>query len=522
MKLPQLRIGQRLGLTFALLALIALAAAGFALYSLRAAHERFEHFVQGVNARAAVAAQLRAAVDSRAISARNLVLVKKPEDIALERRLVTQAHSDVQARLAELQNLAAADATTSEHAHALIAEIARVETDYGPVALHIVNQALAGKHDAAVLELDEKCRPLLAALTRATDEYADFSIGVAQKQVLESSQAYGVDQGMLVTAAAVAMLLALASGLLVTRSITRPLAEAVRLAEAVAAGDLRSTVTTERRDEAGQLLRALQAMNASLVRIVGEVRQTSDSIATGSTQIATGNADLSHRTEQQASSLQETAASMEQLTSTVRINADTARQATELADTASSVAAQGGVVVNEVVEAMQAITASSRQIAEIIGVIDGIAFQTNILALNAAVEAARAGEQGRGFAVVAAEVRSLAQRSSSAANEIKALIQDSVQKVEAGSRQVGVAGRTMGDIVGQVQRVSTLIGEISVASREQSQGIGQVGEAVTRLDQVTQQNAALVEQSAAAAASLNQQADRLVGIVGAFTLAAAA
>ena len=313
---------------------------------------------------------------------------------------------------------------------------------------------------------------------------------------------------------------ALAVGLCwaVTRSITVPLDRAVRVAETVAKGDLSSRIGATSKDEIGQLLAALGRMNESLVGIVGQVRNASDSIATGSAQIATGNADLSQRTEEQASNLQQTAASMEQLTVTVKNNADTARQATQLASSAATVAAQGGDVVGQVVSTMQDISDSSKKIADIIGVIDGIAFQTNILALNAAVEAARAGEQGRGFAVVAAEVRSLAQRSAQAAKEIKSLIGESVGKVDAGTRLVDDAGRTMGDIVAQVQKVSDLIGEISSASLEQTSGIGQVSDAVTQLDQVTQQNAALVEESAAAAESLKHQAAALAQTVAVFKL----
>ncbi|HYP33626.1 MAG TPA: methyl-accepting chemotaxis protein, partial [Burkholderiaceae bacterium] len=293
---------------------------------------------------------------------------------------------------------------------------------------------------------------------------------------------------------------------------------AVDVARTVAAGDLGSRIVVDRRDEIGTLLEALRRMNEGLVAIVGDVRNASESIATGSSQIAHGNADLSQRTEEQASNLEETAASMEQLTATVRHNADTARRASALAEGASAVAAQGGARVGQVVATMDDITDSSRRITDIIGVIDGIAFQTNILALNAAVEAARAGEQGRGFAVVAGEVRTLAQRSATAAREIKVLIGESVGKVENGTRLVADAGRTMGDIVDQVRHVSELIGQISAASDEQSRGIGQIGDAVTQLDQVTQQNAALVEQSAAAAESLRVQADALSRTVAAFRL----
>ena len=317
-----------------------------------------------------------------------------------------------------------------------------------------------------------------------------------------------------------ALVLVLGGGfaVLISRSIVKPLGEAVKVAETVAAGDLTSRIDTGAKDETGQLMRALKEMNDSLVKIVGEVRHGTDTIATASSQIASGNQDLSSRTEQQASSLEETAASMEELTSTVKQNADNARQANQLAASASEVAVKGGSVVSQVVDTMGSINASSRKIVDIIGVIDGIAFQTNILALNAAVEAARAGEQGRGFAVVASEVRSLAQRSAAAAKEIKTLIGDSVEKVEEGSKQVAEAGRTMDEIVESVKRVTDIMGEITAASQEQTSGIEQINQAITQMDQVTQQNAALVEEAAAAAGSLQEQAGGLVKAVSVFRL----
>jgi methyl-accepting chemotaxis protein len=292
----------------------------------------------------------------------------------------------------------------------------------------------------------------------------------------------------------------------------------VAVAKKVAGGDLSGQILVRSSNEAGQLLAALRTMQTQLVGLVTSVRNGSHGVATASQQIASGNSDLSARTEQQASALQQTAASMEELSSTVRQNADNATQANQLAKAASGVAAQGGEVVAQVVDTMKGINESSRKIADIITVIDAIAFQTNILALNAAVEAARAGEQGRGFAVVASEVRNLAQRSASAAKEIKGLITDSVHRVQAGSALADQAGNTMQEVVGSIRRVTAIMGEISAASQEQSQGVTQVGEAVSSMDHTTQQNAALVEEMAAAAASLNMQAQELVATVATFRL----
>jgi methyl-accepting chemotaxis protein-1 (serine sensor receptor) len=317
---------------------------------------------------------------------------------------------------------------------------------------------------------------------------------------------------------AVGLLAGIAIGAWLITSITRALAEALRVANSVAAGDLTETVRIRSNDEIGQLLTALQKMNDGLVGIVTEVRSGTDLIATASGEIAAGSQDLSSRTEQQASSLEETASSMEELTSTVKQNADNARQANALAATASDVASKGGAVIGQVVETMGEINNSARKIVDIIGVIDGIAFQTNILALNAAVEAARAGEQGRGFAVVATEVRNLAQRSAAAAKEIKALIGDSVARVDAGSQLVNEAGATMHDIVDSVRRVTDIMGEISSASHEQTAGIEQINQAIVQMDQVTQQNAALVEEASAASEAMQEQASKLALVVSVFKL----
>ena len=360
--------------------------------------------------------------------------------------------------------------------------------------------------------------PVLDKYNAIADKMVDYQVRRSAEQAAEAAeliQSYRMT--VLVAGLAGLGLLVVLSWVVVQRT-RRSLGAVSSVAQRIGEGDLSQPIEVQGRGEVAEMMRAMQGMQTSLVRIVGDVRHSSDSIATGSSEIAMGNADLSQRTEEQASNLEETAASMEQITSTVKNNADTARKAATLAGTASQAAVKGGEVVGQVVTTMQDISAASEKITDIISVIDGIAFQTNILALNAAVEAARAGEQGRGFAVVASEVRSLAQRSADAAQEIKALLGASVEKVENGTQLVSNAGQSMEDIVAQVQRVSDLIGEISSATGEQTIGISQVGEAVMQLDQVTQQNAALVEQSAAAADSLKHQAARLAEIVSVFRL----
>ncbi|WP_437609959.1 methyl-accepting chemotaxis protein [Erwinia sp. V71] len=357
---------------------------------------------------------------------------------------------------------------------------------------------------------------VLRKITTAQNAYLDTVVKFADSQSsqLQDEGAQAVsDASTAINVTLVFSLLAIAAavllGFFLTRSIVRPLREAVGIAENVASGDLRTTIRVTSSDETGQLMQALKNMNDNLLQIVTEVRSGTDLIATASSQISAGNMDLSSRTEQQASSLEETASAMEEMTSTVKQNADNARQANQLAAQASQVAVQSGNAVKQVVSTMEMINTSSKKIVDIISVIDGIAFQTNILALNAAVEAARAGEQGRGFAVVASEVRSLAQRSASAAKEIAHLIEDSVSKVDEGTKQVALAGTTMEEVLNSVQSVTAIMGEISIASSEQSTGIDEINMAITQMDQVTQQNAALVNESAAAAQSMQEQAEQL-------------
>ena len=410
----------------------------------------------------------------------------------------------------------------SERGRALLAAIAEKRKVYLAARTELQDNLKAADQVAVEATLKQKLVPasegylaLMAELNRHEQDQAARRSAEVRADV---QTAVWVLAGLVAASLAVAV----AGAVLITRSVTRPLKEAVAAAQVIAANDLSHPLDSSRRDELGDLLRALGRMQAALRHMVGQVRVSTDSISNASAEIATGNQDLSSRTEQTAANLQQAASSMEQLTGTVKQSADSARQANQLAASAAEVAARGGNVVSRVVATMDDINASSKKIADIIGVIDGIAFQTNILALNAAVEAARAGEQGRGFAVVAGEVRSLAQRSAEAAKEIKALIGASVDKVESGSKLVADAGQTMQEIVGSVQRVTDIIGEITAAASEQSDGIGQVNTSVTQLDKMTQQNAALVEESAAAAESLKDQAQKLAAVVGTFRLERAA
>jgi len=402
---------------------------------------------------------------------------------------------------------------------ALFEKISEQRKLYRTATIAAMKAKAEGNQELAQKILDESFTPAAKAFQARIDEL----VAMQQARMDTHGQTIHDVQSLTVELIAILAACALAFGALfswlLTRSIVQPIRAALELAETVAGGDLTRTIDAHGKDETGALLRALSNMNDSLVRIVSQVRNGTDTIATGSAEISAGNFDLSARTEQQASALEETAASMEELTTTVRQNADNARQANQLAITASNVAVEGGSVVGQVITTMGSINESSRKIVDIIGVIDGIAFQTNILALNAAVEAARAGEQGRGFAVVASEVRNLAQRSAAAAKEIKVLIGDSVDKVDAGAKLVDQAGATMEQVVSSIRRVTDIMAEITHASQEQTGGIEQVNQAIGQMDQVTQQNAALVEEAAAAAASMQDQAATLAQVVGVFKLA---
>jgi len=502
---------------FGLLILMIVAVSAAALRSIQRDGDQFTGYVQGVEARAVAANQVRLAVDRRAIAARNLVLVTRPEDAALEKAAVLAAVADVASSLKTLQGLSARPGVPDE-ARSHVEEIARIEVQYARVAESIVGQALAGDRETAITRMNEQCRPLLAALVKATDDYIGYTARTSETLIATNDRVHGQRMLLLSVGCALVVLVSLAAAFAITRSIVVPLKQAVTLINGVAQGDLQLRVTAQTRDEFGHLLEAIGAMQNGLCELVSSVRQGADNLSLASAEIAQGNHSLSSRTETQASALQQTAASMEQLSATVRQNADNASQANQLAATASAVAEQGGLAVERAVDTMRGISESSRRIADITSVIDGIAFQTNILALNAAVEAARAGEEGRGFAVVAGEVRALAQRSAEAAKEIKTLISDSATRIETGAEQVGQAGSTMKEIVASIGRVTAIMGEISTASAEQSEGVGQVGGAVSSMDRTTQQNAALVEEMAAAASSLKSQAVDLVQAVGMFRL----
>ena len=399
---------------------------------------------------------------------------------------------------------------------AQLEEVVAARVPYAAARKALIAAKMAGDNEGAQRIFESQMLPTSVVYVESISKLAAAQQKSAEKFVADASAAYDTARTTLIGLGILAIGLGVTFGIFITRSIVRPIQDAVAVADRVSSGDLSSQFTVTTRDETGQLMTALQKMNNSLLDIVTRVRAGTETIATASAEIAAGNLDLSSRTEQQAGSLEETASSMEELTSTVRQNADNARRANTMASEAASIAGQGGAVIAQVVGTMSEINASSRKIVDITSVIDSIAFQTNILALNAAVEAARAGEQGRGFAVVASEVRNLAHRSAAAAKEIKSLIDDSVQKVEAGTSLVDSAGTTMTSIVQSISLVTGIMSEISHASDEQSAGIEQVNAAITEMDQATQQNAALVEQAAAAAGSMQEQAAHLADVVSVF------
>ena len=511
--LKNLNIGTRLALGFG--AVIALLAVIMTVAISRLAHLNYEISLIADD-RYPKVTQANDVIDNINIiagSMRNALLVSSPDAAQAEIKRIDEARGIIKARLDTLEK-----SITSEKGKTLFAEVVAARTAYVGMQETFMRMVSEGRL--------EEARPYLLDTLRVPQQTYIEKVGTLityQSELVETAgteghAAYSFARNLILVLGTVALMIAAAIAWFLARSIVHPLNDAVRVAGAVAAGDLTQRIDVRSNDETGKLMEAMKHMNESLVGIVGQVRSGTETIAVASRQIATGNADLSSRTESQASSLEETASSMEELTSTVKQNAENARQANQLVVSTAEIAAKGGSVVSEVVVTMESIKDSSRKIADIIGVIDGIAFQTNILALNAAVEAARAGEQGRGFAVVASEVRSLAQRSAGAAKEIKALIEDSVGKVDAGGKLVDEAGKTMDEIVTSVKRVTDIMSEIAAASHEQSAGIEQVNQAVGQMDEMTQQNAALVEEAAAAAESLREQAGQLAEACSVFRI----
>ncbi|MFC7462920.1 methyl-accepting chemotaxis protein [Hydrogenophaga defluvii] len=507
-----LKISTRLIVLIGLLSALLITIGGIGLWGMSATNASFNTVYQDRMVPVGQLADVQRLVLRNRLEAASAMLDPRPE--VLNKELTAMA-----ANTKEINDLwAAYMATKLTPEEATLAKQFEAARDrFTNEAFRPIQEALRGGNiDEAKRLNTEKADALYEGVRKNIVALVDLQFDEGKKEYEASIARYEQSRLVAIAAIVLGIAFAIAFGLMLIRGISRSLSQASELSKAVAEGDLTRHVDTSGKHEVAVVLQSLAAMQQNLSQIVTRVRQGSDSVSVASSEIAEGNQDLSSRTESQASALEETAASMEELSSTVRQNADNARQANQLAQSASTVAVQGGQVVSQVVDTMKGINDSSRKIADIISVIDGIAFQTNILALNAAVEAARAGEQGRGFAVVAGEVRNLAQRSAAAAKEIKDLITDSVGRVEQGSALVDKAGTTMEEVVGSIRRVTDIMGEISAASAEQSAGVGQIGEAVQQMDQATQQNAALVEEMAAAATSLRTQADDLVQTVAVF------
>ncbi|EOA06757.1 methyl-accepting chemotaxis transducer transmembrane protein [Herbaspirillum frisingense GSF30] len=513
MKFKDIKISVRLAACFAILIGVMCLITGVGMQSLNSISKASRMVVEDRYVKISLVMEIRENVNSAARNLRNALLARNPEEATryLDRGAANSAKT-TQA-LADVDKM-----VNTARGKELMKSINDARAAYNTPRDKLRELIRQQKKEEATEVLFTEVIPAQDRYFEVLNEFAVFQKSLMDESVIEGQNTTNSAIALMLELSGVAIILCVIAAWLVTRSITRPLNEAVNVASAVAQGDLTVQIADTSKDETGMLLASLKTMNQNLHRIVSEVRTGTDTINTASSEIATGNLDLSSRTEEQAGALEETASAMEELTSTVKQNADNARQANQLAATASEVAVQGGSVVGQVVQTMGEINDASRKIVDIISVIDGIAFQTNILALNAAVEAARAGEQGRGFAVVASEVRTLAQRSASAAKEIKALIDDSVARVDNGSRLVEQAGSTMSEVVASVRRVTDVVAEISAASHEQSDGIEQINQAIVQMDEVTQQNAALVEQAAAAAQSLQEQSVRLSETVGVFKL----